>query len=86
MPQDVLNRLAQAKHAGREKLQDQRGAEAIDDQAAQAVAFGMHEAIGVGDCVEPERLPPQGDGLINALGEKSGIDGFVRVGGEQAQR
>ena len=44
-----VNRLAQPKHAGREILDDDRAGEAIDDEAAQIIAFRMDQPIGVGD-------------------------------------
>ena len=65
-----LDGLAVAVHAGGEKLQHDNRAEAIHDQAAQAVAFGMDEAIGVGDGVEAEPVAAQFDGPSDAASEK----------------
>ena len=50
------------------------GAEAIHDQAAQAVAFGMDEPIGVGDGVEAEPVAAQRDGPADAAGEEGVVD------------
>ena len=56
------------------ELQHQRRAEAIDDQAAQAVALGMDQAVGIGDGVEAESLAAQSDGPVEAAGEESVVD------------
>ena len=71
-------------HAGGEELQHQRRAEAIDHQAAQAVALGMDQPIGVGDGVEAE---PVGAArrLVEAAGEEGGVDGLGRVARQHAQ-
>ena len=54
--------------------------EAIDDQAAQAVALGMDQAIGVGDGVEPEQVAAQPTACGDPAGEEGVVDGLVRVG------
>ena len=86
MPQqNLLKDRAEAKHAGGEELQHDRRAEAIDDQAAQIVPFGMDQAIGVGDGIESEPAASQVDGPFQPAGEKGLVDRFVGMGGQHAQ-
>ena len=65
---------------GGEELQHQRRAEAIDHQAAQAVALGMDQAVGVGDGVQAEPVAAQRDGPAQPAGEEGVVDGLGRVG------
>ncbi len=43
LEQAALDHIALAEHAGREELDHERVGEAIDDEAGQAVAFGMDQ-------------------------------------------
>ena len=80
-----LDGRPEAIHAGGEELQHDQRPEAIDDQAAQAVALGMDQAIGVGDGVEAEPVAAQSDGLAEAAGEEGVVDRLVRIAGQHAQ-
>src|SRR5437867_7462861 len=82
MGQRLLNRFAEAVHAGGEELQHQRRAKAIDDQSAQAIAFRMYQAIGVGDGIESQPGAAQLDGLVDASLEKLRIDGLAWLAGQ----
>ena len=71
-----LDGVAEAVHAGGEELQHEDRAEAIHDQAAEAVALGMDEPVGVGDGVEAEPVAAQLDGPADAAGEEGVVDGL----------
>ena len=83
--QDGLDDRPEAVHARGEELQHQQRSEAIDDQAAQAVALGMHQAIGVADGVETEPAAAQLDGALQAAAEEGLVDGFLGLAGQHAQ-
>ena len=61
-------------------------AEAVDDQAAQPVALGMDEAVGVGDGVELRATSRRSaTACADPAGEEGGVDRLVGVGGQHAQ-
>ena len=58
----------------REELDHEQVAVAVDHQAAQAVAFGMHHALGVGDVVELQHVAAQRDRLGDLAREEGRVD------------
>ena len=65
---------------------DERVGETIDDEAGQAVAFGMDQAIRVGDRVELEHVAAQRDRFADLAREERLVDRLVGIGGQHAQR
>ena len=70
--QRLLELAAQVPEAQAVVLADQDVAEAVDDQAGQVIAFGMHDAIGVGPALEAQALAAHavcvGDDALQELG------------------
>src|SRR5271165_7082897 len=46
----------------------------------------MNDAISIRDGIEPQRLPPQGNSLTDALFKKAGVNRFRLIGSEQPKR
>ena len=65
--EEVLDPAQRAEHGQAEELDDDVVAEPVGDQPGQAVAFRVHEAIGVGHRVELQDLPPHGHGPDDPL-------------------
>src|SRR5438132_5818060 len=84
--QGILEQLANLEHPGREELQHDHAAEAIDYQPAQAIALGVDQAISISDSIETEPLAAQLDAACNPASEESGVNRFVRVHRQDAQR
>ncbi len=83
--QRLLQDLAEAVHAGREKLQHDGRIEAVHNQTAEAVPFGVDEAVGVCERVEAEPPATQFNGLAEPAREEVGVDRLGGVGGQHAQ-
>jgi hypothetical protein len=72
--QAAFDHVALLDHAGRKELDDQRVGEAVDDEAGQAIAFGMDHAIRIGDRIELQRLAPQTHRLRDLAREERLVD------------
>ena len=80
LEQAAADQLALLVHAGREEFDDQGGGKAIDDEAGQAVALGVDQAIGIGDRVELEQVAAQADRGSDLALEEGLVDLFVGIG------
>ncbi len=81
-----MDRLAETPHARGEVFDHQDVGIAVDHQAGEAIAFAVHYAPCIAYAIKLQPLLAQCHGAIDACGDPLGIDGFGRVGGEQAQR
>src|SRR5947209_19548624 len=70
LSQNLLDGIPKTIHAGCEKLHDQRGPEAIDNQAAESIPLGMDQSISIRDSIQSERAAAQAHRPLQALGEK----------------
>ena len=80
------DQVALAEHAGREIFDHERVGEAVDDEAREAVAFGMDQAVRVGRRVELQHVAAQRDGFADLAREESLVDRLVGIGRQHAQR
>src|SRR5207237_10714365 len=61
---------------------DDGRAEAVHDQTALSIAFGVNQSISIRDLIDAQPIPAQTDGMLEAAGKESLVDGLVRIGCE----
>src|SRR5439155_20474508 len=57
----------------------------VHDQAAECMPLGMYQPISVGNAVQPQPLPAQGNGTSQAAREEGLVDRLAGIGGQDPQ-